>query len=184
MLLYIPQVLALAQLLLISLIWAISLWLPGFSSSPGDAVVPTLIALGLALPLLLNLLLSARRAVAVLGQSRRVRQLRAGGEAVCVMTDYVRTATSAKGAGAVMARPIIDELGRRRVVIIGIAANQSLVDHYLELGAVHDTPPTASPGGTAGCDSTTPPRDYLVTAVVRNAISPSLSEGLIVCVTS
>lgn len=56
------------------------------------------------------------------------------------MTDYVRRAGYATGAGQAMARPVIHRLGAQQVIIIGIAANQPLVEHYLDLGAVHDTP--------------------------------------------
>lgn len=59
---------------------------------------------------------------------------------MCVMTDYGRIAITTMGAGAVMARPVITGLGHRRIIIVGIAANQSRVEHYLTLGAVHDTP--------------------------------------------
>lgn len=39
-----------------------------------------------------------------------------------------------------MAQPVIDSLSRQRVIVVGIAANCKLADHYGSFGAVHDTP--------------------------------------------
>lgn len=90
-------------------------------------------------PAVLEALVSLRTALPIWGLKRRVRQLRADGEAIVTMSSYVRRKNTG-GAGQAMARPVIDRLGQWQVIVVGIAANKSLVTHYLELGAKHDTP--------------------------------------------
>lgn len=52
LLLYIPQVLGLAQLLLLGAVVVLSLWFSGISINLGGATVTTAVAMALALPLL------------------------------------------------------------------------------------------------------------------------------------
>lgn len=115
-----------------------------FGASPQ---IPTAVFVALtigSLPILLEGALILKSIPAILALTHRVRQLRAAGEAVCVMTSYVRRKNTSS-AGQALATPVMEWLGDRRVITLGNAANRALVPGYLRLGATHDTR-TGKPG--------------------------------------